>query len=86
MKKSRLLSTVPLRPMPIRFWLELALSIVTTAALLLTLFRPAWIELLFGVDPDRSSGSAEFLIVTCLALTTLTLSSLAVRTWKSAQA
>ena len=54
------------RTQPTRFWIELALSTLTAVAAILTLLRPAWIELLFGADPDRGSGSLETLIVTCL--------------------
>jgi hypothetical protein len=72
--------------LPTRFWIESALGIFTAAAAILTLFRPAWIELLFGAAPDRGSGSLEIVIVICLALTTFALSALALRTWRSAHA
>ena len=74
------------RVLPGHFWIELALGTTTAAASLLTLLRPTWIEVIFGADPDRSSGSAELLLITSLVLATLSLSTLAVRTWKNAHA
>jgi hypothetical protein len=74
------------RFLPVHFWIELALGTITAAASLLTLLQPTWIEVIFGADPDRSSGSAELLLLTSLVLATLTLSTLAVHTWKNAHA
>jgi hypothetical protein len=86
MTKNSLQPNQPLHSLPLHFWLEAVLSITTAAALLLTMLRPTWIELVFGIDPDRSSGSAELLIIFSLATATLALSVLALRTWKSAHA
>jgi hypothetical protein len=45
-----------------RFWIEAALSVVAAGALVLTLFVPDWIELVFQVDPDDHSGFLEWMI------------------------
>jgi hypothetical protein len=41
--------------------------------LVLTLVWKDWIEIVFDVDPDRHSGSLEWLIVVALAATTISL-------------
>jgi hypothetical protein len=50
-----------------QFWLESALALGCGALALLTLGWRDWIEALTGVDPDRHSGSVEWLIVAALA-------------------
>jgi hypothetical protein len=42
-----------------RFWLEIAVVVVSLALWGATLVRPDWIELVFGIDPDEGSGSLE---------------------------
>lgn len=69
-----------------RFWPEAALSVVTTALFLFTLIRRDWIEVLFGVDPDKHSGSLELLIVGALLVVTVTLISMATYEWRRAAA
>lgn len=46
-----------------RFWAEVVTAIATVGLALLTMLSGDWIELFFGVDPDHSSGSFEWLIV-----------------------
>jgi hypothetical protein len=67
-----------LRP---RFWIEAALTVLFAVAAGLTLWQPAWIEVLLGVDPDRGSGSAELGITLALGTATLLLAALARREW-----
>lgn len=62
-----------------RFWIEIGLAVASGFLLVLTLVTREWIELAFGVDPDRGSGSLEWLIVACLALLTLLFSAVARR-------
>ena len=38
------------------------IAIAATGVFVLTLLVPDWIELAFGVDPDRHSGSLEWAI------------------------
>jgi hypothetical protein len=50
-----------------RHCLELFLAGVTGFLAILTVVWPAWIEGLFGWDPDNHSGAFEVLIVAVLA-------------------
>lgn len=61
-----------------RFWFQSALAVVLGALMVLTMFVPAWIEAVTGVDPDHGSGSVERLLVATLAVS-CTLLALAVR-------
>jgi len=67
-----------------RFWLEGGLGVLTAVLFVVTLVRRDWIEALFGIDPDRASGSLEWSIVGGLLLVTLALFSLAAREWRRA--
>jgi hypothetical protein len=60
-----------------RFWIEAVLGTASFALLVLTLIWHDWIETVFGADPDRGSGYAEWLIVAILALVTVTFAVLA---------
>ena len=51
-----------------RALLELGLAVVSAGLAGLTLLSPEWIEGLFGVEPDRGSGIAEWGIVFALSL------------------
>jgi hypothetical protein len=65
-----------------RFWIEAGLSALSAGLFVLTLIVPDWIEAVFGVDPDRHSGSLEWAIVGVLLVTTLVSSMLARREWR----
>lgn len=69
-----------------RFWIEAVLATTTGLAAMITLVRREWIELLFGVDPDGSSGLLEWAIVATLAAATLLFGLLARAEWRYAQA
>jgi len=69
----------------LRFWIESFLALVTGAAALGTVFRHDWIEALFGVDPDKGNGSAEWLVVVILITVTLTLGFGARLEWRRAR-
>lgn len=49
-----------------RFWLETGLAALSGGLGLLTLVWRDWLEGLFGWDPDRHSGAAEWYIVAVL--------------------
>lgn len=49
-----------------RFWIENGLAIAATALAVATVMRPDWIEAVFAIDPDASSGALEW-AVTVLA-------------------
>jgi hypothetical protein len=67
-----------------RFWIELALAVLSFTALALTLIARDWIEKLNGLDPDNGSGAAEWAIVVILLVTTVATSTLARREWRRA--
>jgi hypothetical protein len=65
----------------IRFWVETGLAAITAVMCLVALVWPAWIEAVFGVDPDRGSGELEWAIVAGLAVASVTLGVLARVEW-----
>lgn len=67
-----------------RFWVESVLGSLTGSLALVTLFWQNWIEILFGVDPDRGNGSVERLVVICLLTVTLILAACARLEWRRA--
>jgi hypothetical protein len=71
--------------LPRRFWLELGLAGFSAFLLLLTLVTHEWIELVLGVDPDRGSGSVEWLVVAAALAATVTFSVLARLQWQRAR-
>jgi hypothetical protein len=68
-----------------RFWIEAVLAALTVALFILTLVSRNWIELVFGIDPDESSGSLEWLIVGGLFVLAVAFSALARAEWRRAQ-
>jgi hypothetical protein len=71
-----------LRPL---FWLETGMATITGILFMITLVWRNWIELVFGVDPDKSNGSLEWLIVGALLVVTLALFTLAGFEWHRAR-
>jgi hypothetical protein len=51
---------------------------------LLTIVRRDWIEVMFGVDPDRHSGSFEWLVISSVLALTVVSFSLAALEWRRA--
>lgn len=70
----------------IRFWAESACGTLTALLCGLTLVTREWIELLFGVDPDRGSGALEWAIVASLLMATIACSISARAEWRRARA
>lgn len=71
-----------LRPL---FWLETGMALITGILFVITLVWRDWIELVFGVDPDKGNGSLEWLIVGALLVVTLALFTLASFEWRRAR-
>lgn len=67
-----------MRNLRIRFWVEVALAVVAGGLGVLTLVTREWIELLFGVDPDKGSGALEWAIVIALFVASAALALIAV--------
>jgi hypothetical protein len=67
-----------------RFWLELALAVLSSVLFLLTLGWRDRIEKLTGLDPDGGNGSVEWVIVALLVAMAVSLSVLARREWRAA--
>ncbi len=68
-----------------RFWLESVFGSFTGALAIVTIFWHDWIETVFGVDPDRGNGTAEWLVVLILLMITLTLAAVARIEWRRAR-
>jgi hypothetical protein len=67
-----------------RFWFEVGLACVALGLLAFTILQRNWIEVVFGVDPDRGNGSFEWaLVLASIAVFTLA-SALARREWTRA--
>ena len=68
----------------VRFWLEAVLAALATALFVLTLVSRDWIERIFHVEPDASSGALEWLIVVALLVATIALIAAARSEWRRA--
>lgn len=73
------------RDVRIRGWVEAVAAAISAALFLLTLVWPAWIEALFGVDPDEHSGALEWAVVALAVCATILLSLLARAEWHRAR-
>ena len=73
-----------IRRLGVSFWLESTLTLITASLAVLTLVWRAWIEGVFGFDPDRHTGSLEWALVAACCLAAVTLATLARREWRRA--
>lgn len=67
-----------------RYWVETGMALLSSVVLLVTVLWKDWIEIVFRVDPDQSSGSLEWLIVLVSLAITVTAVALARREWRRA--
>jgi len=68
-----------------RFWAENALALIATLLAITTVAQPAWVEAVFGVDPDASSGALEWSLVVIAAGVAIVSAWLARLEWRHAQ-
>ncbi len=64
------------------FWIQSALAVAAAALGAVTTVWRDWIEWILGVDPDRHSGSVEWLVVGALLFSALALALLARKEWR----
>lgn len=67
-----------------RFWLQAGMGGLTGLLAVVTGIWPDWIEIVFGIDPDKGSGSLEWVIVLALFAIAVTLGARARLTWRRA--
>ena len=65
-----------------RFWIEIGLTLMSGFLLMLTFFQKEWIEVVFRIDPDQSSGALEWFIVVGLLTFTIAFALLAHSEWR----
>lgn len=64
------------------FSLELGAAFLGVVFALLTVVWNDWIEIVFNADPDRGSGSLEWMIVATCIVATATFALLARTEWR----
>lgn len=77
--------SVPDRSVSVHFWLEFVCGLLGAVLFVVTLVTREWIELIFGVDPDKGSGALELVIAVGLLAVSIVSGLLAVREWRRAQ-
>ena len=65
-----------------RFWIESVLAALTCLLAIFTLISREWVEIVFRVDPDHSSGSFEWALIGGLFVLTLTFALVARTEWR----
>jgi hypothetical protein len=72
------------RPTAPSLWFDAVLAVLSFVLFALTLFSRDWIEVVLRVDPDRHSGSLEWLIVGMSAAAMVSFTARARSKWRSA--
>jgi hypothetical protein len=70
------------RPLTRTFWIEAVLAAASAGSLALTLLWHDWIEIIFGIEPDNSSGSLEWIIVVACLFVAIVFALLARQEWR----
>jgi hypothetical protein len=60
-------------------WIERGLAVGSGLLFVVTLISKEWIEIVFGVDPDKGSGALEWAISSALLAITIAFAVLARR-------
>jgi hypothetical protein len=68
-----------------RFWIEVAMLVLSLASLAATLIDREWIEAVTGLDPDAGSGALEWALTLAFASAALLSASLAWLEWRRAR-
>ena len=71
-----------MREVPRRFWVEVALGVISGLALTATIFWPQWVETFFSVAPDGGSGYLEALLTVAFGATTISTAVAARVLWR----
>ena len=66
-----------------RAWLATVFAVMGLGLCVLTLVWSEWIELLFGVDPDRGSGALELFVAGAFLVASMLLAGQARRDWRT---
>lgn len=65
-----------------RFIGAVSVAAAAGALALVSVVWPDWLESVFGIHPDRESGSAEWFIALTLAVIAVSMAVLALTEWK----
>ena len=76
---------MPDRSVHVRLWVELVWGLLGAVLFSVTLVTREWIELIFGVDPDKGSGALELAIAFGLLAVSIVSGLLAAREWRRVQ-
>lgn len=68
-----------------RFWIELGAASVTILVFAITVAHSAWIEIVFGVDPDMRSGALEWALAASLTFVVVAAVLLMRHEWSRAK-
>lgn len=64
-----------------RFWWQAGFSVAALVLALVTVISREWIELLTGWDPDRGSGTLEWVVVAVLGVIAIAFGAAARHEW-----
>lgn len=65
-----------------RFWIETSLAAAAGVLAIVTVFWHDWVEAVFGINPDKGSGSAEWLAVIVVVIISMAMAIGARLEWR----